>query len=231
MLTEKQINSLYKFCSHHYVRYYDVQTELVDHLTNAIEEKMEADKNLDFETTLKNVYEAFGDNGFKKIIQQKTMAIKKEHSLSFSKTLKSFFIPPNVLLVIAIAIIYYYIYHFAYSDNLLVRLWGWTTVSLTFLYTCFNIGLRIKYRKPLKLLLSLQSENFPYIFPLTAVFPIINKFFTYNKSTETFLHNPTRYMLATICYLSILMLGFAISTVFKNAIDKSKKDYPLAFQN
>ena len=37
-LTETQIENLYKFTRQHYVYHYDVQTELVDHLANDIEE-------------------------------------------------------------------------------------------------------------------------------------------------------------------------------------------------
>ena len=37
-LTENQIDELYKFTREHYVYFYDVQSELVDHLANDIEE-------------------------------------------------------------------------------------------------------------------------------------------------------------------------------------------------
>ena len=37
-LTKEQIQQLYKFTRQHYVEYYDVQTELVDHLANDIEQ-------------------------------------------------------------------------------------------------------------------------------------------------------------------------------------------------
>jgi len=36
-LTTEQINKLYTFTKKHYVDYYDLQTELVDHLSNGIE--------------------------------------------------------------------------------------------------------------------------------------------------------------------------------------------------
>lgn len=78
MLTEEQINRLYKFCVQHYVRYYDVQIELVDHLANAIEARMEADKKLDFETALNSVYAGFGMMGFSKIVSQRTAAASKQ---------------------------------------------------------------------------------------------------------------------------------------------------------
>lgn len=36
-LSTEQIDYLYQFTRNHYVEYYDLQTELVDHLANAIE--------------------------------------------------------------------------------------------------------------------------------------------------------------------------------------------------
>ena len=36
-VNETEIEKLYAFTGQHYVAYYDVQTELVDHLANAIE--------------------------------------------------------------------------------------------------------------------------------------------------------------------------------------------------
>ena len=38
-LTTEQIDQLYRFTRQHYVEWYDLQTELVDHLANAIEEQ------------------------------------------------------------------------------------------------------------------------------------------------------------------------------------------------
>ena len=36
-VNQKQIDELYLFTRQHFVEYYDLQTELVDHLANAIE--------------------------------------------------------------------------------------------------------------------------------------------------------------------------------------------------
>ena len=38
-LTNQQIEQLFTFTRQHYVEYYDLQSELVDHLANAIEEQ------------------------------------------------------------------------------------------------------------------------------------------------------------------------------------------------
>ncbi len=38
-ITEQEINQIFDFTKKHYVEFYDVQVELVDHLANAIEDQ------------------------------------------------------------------------------------------------------------------------------------------------------------------------------------------------
>jgi hypothetical protein len=45
-LSSTQIEKLYAFTRQHYVEYYDLQTELVDHLANAIEAQWEENPGL-----------------------------------------------------------------------------------------------------------------------------------------------------------------------------------------
>ena len=44
-LSSNQIQQLYTFTQQHYVEYYDLQTELVDHLANSIEEQCTENPN------------------------------------------------------------------------------------------------------------------------------------------------------------------------------------------
>ena len=48
-LTNQHIEQLYKFTRQHYVEHYDVQTELVDHLANDIEQIWVDKPQLSFE--------------------------------------------------------------------------------------------------------------------------------------------------------------------------------------
>ena len=45
----EQTNRLYEFTRQHYVEYYDLQTELVDHLANSIETQWQENPKIDFE--------------------------------------------------------------------------------------------------------------------------------------------------------------------------------------
>ncbi|MFT3823570.1 MAG: hypothetical protein QM731_06595 [Chitinophagaceae bacterium] len=77
MITNEQIEQLFAFCKKHYVAYYDVQIELVDHLANAIEEKMAADPSVSFDEALKQVYKTFGNRGFAPLVKEKEKAARR----------------------------------------------------------------------------------------------------------------------------------------------------------
>lgn len=111
MLSEIQINRLYKFCVQHYVRYYDVQTDLVDHLAGAVEKLMQEDESLDFEVALDKVYRGFGLMGFSKIVSAKEAHLQRQRNKFLGRAFCSFFTIPKVaftffLFTIGIAPVY-----------------------------------------------------------------------------------------------------------------------------
>ena len=48
-LTTQQIDQLYLFTRQHYVEWYDLQSELVDHIANAIEAQWQQNPNRSFD--------------------------------------------------------------------------------------------------------------------------------------------------------------------------------------
>ncbi|MEP5132812.1 MAG: hypothetical protein ABJQ64_09610, partial [Nonlabens ulvanivorans] len=59
-LNDSQIEDLYAFTRKHYVEFYDLQTELVDHLANAIEDQWELKPHLSFEDALQIEFKKIG---------------------------------------------------------------------------------------------------------------------------------------------------------------------------
>ena len=51
-IPENQIEKLYKFTRQHFLEWYDVQTELVDHLANGVEQQWDTKPNLSFDEAL-----------------------------------------------------------------------------------------------------------------------------------------------------------------------------------
>lgn len=107
MLTHEQIDLLYAFCRKKYVRYYDVQVELVDHLANAIEERMAAQPDLSFENALQDVYKGFGKTGFAPLLRQKEKAVAKFNSRLMWGFFKAQLRWPKILMVLLVWAITY----------------------------------------------------------------------------------------------------------------------------
>lgn len=95
MFTKEQIDYLYRFCEKHVVFFYELQTELVDHLANGIEEEMDKDKSLSFESALDRVYARFGIFGFATFVREKqSQVFKKVRKEFWLLVLKQFRWPP-----------------------------------------------------------------------------------------------------------------------------------------
>lgn len=78
-LTESQIESLYQFTRQHYVEYYDVQVELVDHLANDIEQIWEQQPGLSFNDARDKSFKKFGVFGFMNVVESKEAQMTKKY--------------------------------------------------------------------------------------------------------------------------------------------------------
>ena len=101
-LSNEQIQQLFLFTEKKFVRWYDLQVELVDHLANKIEAEMSADKALSFERALGNVYASFGIFGFAKIVREKEEALRKANNKLLWQEIGKQFTWPNVVRSFAI---------------------------------------------------------------------------------------------------------------------------------
>jgi len=77
-ITKPQIEDLYAFTRNHYVEYHDLQTELVDHLANDIEQMWIELPQLSFEEAKTKAFKKFGVFGFMEPIEQKQKAMNKK---------------------------------------------------------------------------------------------------------------------------------------------------------
>jgi hypothetical protein len=121
ILTGDQIGRLYKFCEKHYVRQYDVQTELVDHLATAIEEKMDADKNISFERALEEVYSGFGVMGFAPVVSSSMDKLNKAQVKMKWQLFKHSLTPPKLFATILLPVLAVMLFH---STPAFFKDWG-----------------------------------------------------------------------------------------------------------
>lgn len=97
MLTTDQIKSLFQFCEKHFVKYYDVQVELVDHLANAIELEIAKDPKISFERALEKVHDSFGIMGFAPLVAAKEKMAEKQSRKLFLRLFMDQFKWPKIL--------------------------------------------------------------------------------------------------------------------------------------
>jgi len=106
-LTPNQIDQLYKFTRQHYVEYYDVQTELVDHLANDIEQIWQNQPNLSFADARDISFKKFGVFGFMDVVEARTNSLNKKYWKLVVEIFKSFFKVPQLLTTLVIFSVIY----------------------------------------------------------------------------------------------------------------------------
>ncbi len=118
-LTSAQIDQLYTFTKQHYVEYYDLQTELVDHLANAIELEWESNPTLSFETLLNKEFKKFGVFGFMDVVEEKQKAMNKIYNKLVLGHFKTFFKLPQIIgTILSIFLVFKLLGSFAISHDI-----------------------------------------------------------------------------------------------------------------
>lgn len=131
-LNESQINQLYFFTRQHFVEWYDLQTELVDHLANAIETQWQTNPKRTFEEALQIEFKKFGVFGFMDVVEQRQAALSKKYAKIIWSHFKNFFCLPQIMGTLsAVAILFYILKISFYSEIIVISL---LTVLLIFFF-------------------------------------------------------------------------------------------------
>jgi hypothetical protein len=118
-ITEDQIDDLFLFCEENDVKYYDVQMELVDHLSCAIESKWKEKPELAYEEALWEVYEEFGASGFRKISSSKEKELEKKFNHLRWQYIGQFFRLPKIMLTISATTILFVVFQITHFNFML----------------------------------------------------------------------------------------------------------------
>lgn len=120
LLNKQQIDILYQYCECKSVRYYDVQTELVDHLADAIE-KLHSEKSaLNFRELLSCVDAQFSENEFALIVKNKSSLIRKKYWRLYKEELIQFFTIPKIFLLISLYLLLFLLQDYIPKDFLFI---------------------------------------------------------------------------------------------------------------
>lgn len=101
-ITEDQIQDLYKFTRQHFVEHFDVQTELVDHLANDIEEFWKEKPTISFEQARDFSFKKFGVFGFMDVVEARSKSLERKYFKLIWRVFKEFFTIPKLVITLAI---------------------------------------------------------------------------------------------------------------------------------
>lgn len=233
-ISKEQIAQLYLFCEKHYVRFYDVQVELVDHLANAIEEKMTTNPQLSFDDALNSVYAGFGVMGFSKVIFSKSQLVHRKWRKMRWQYFCSFFTWPRAIFSLLLIALVFFIHSFlSISSQKIVLL----SLSVLFLIKeiiiakqFFNRNKQVKG----KLLMTVNGYFFPVMSPMYFNM-VINFYIGGERSFYKTWFGPEEFFSQAFFFLSaftlitLYFLSLAYQYTTEKILTEAERQYPEAF--
>ncbi len=120
-----EVEKLYAFTDKHFVPYYDLQTELVDHLANAIEAQWLDNPNRSFEEALQAEFKKFGVFGFTTIVEERQASLSKYYWGKIFREFATFFrFPKIVLMLLMMGVVYRTLLLSSYNNYIILALFG-----------------------------------------------------------------------------------------------------------
>ena len=211
-LTRDQVQQLFEFTEKKFVKYYDLQVELVDHLAERIEEKMNADASLDFDKAVQTVYKDFGIFGFSKIVQEKSEQLRKQNNKRLYNEIKNLFRLPEVIFSAVLGLLIWTTV--SYIDKMFLDM---LIVSFILISVAMVIRIRVK-NKPGKKIMML--ENMP---DHLGLFPFIYQFVFFKELL------PYSNFAYALFIFSAVIFQIACFRIGKKLRQEARTNYPAAF--
>lgn len=224
-LTSEQIERLYQFTRQHYVEWYDLQTELVDHLANSIESQWQENSKISFEDALQIEFKKFGVFGFMDVLEKKQVVLNKKYNKLVWKHFKAFFTIPKAIVTFSIITIFYFTLIFINSSAGLIICLLLISVMISFLIV--TIYKRVKQNKQEKITekkwLFSQIINGYSTFVGLSYLPI-QILLRFNYESEL---SPTKIFFFSILIVSLYLLEFVVLVeIPSKAEEYLKETYP-----
>lgn len=211
LLTAEQIQILFDFTTKKYVKYFDVQYELVDHLASGIEEQMSANPDTGFDTALEIEYGKFPVTGFYHFVEQKEKALLKYWKRNIWSVIRSYFRLPQLLLTLTLFFGLYFFY-----SNFKIEI----TLSIGYIITFTSMLYYIvkSYRNKSKYLFVQKFYAVLNAVPSLAMafFYIVPQYGSYLKLSEQVV---AIWYAASVSFMLIFLIG-AFSGQFQKLLEE-----------
>lgn len=230
-LTKNHISELYTFTRKHYVYHYDVQSELVDHLANDIEQIWVSQPHLSFQEACDKSFNKFGIFGFMDIIDAKQNQMNKHYRSIMWRFFKEWFTLPKVTTTIVVFFSIFFFLKIQFSEYILL--------GTLFIFVVFDLINQFKNRKIQKQ----KKEKKEKIFLLEAMIgdtkggftgiTIINLFNFVNLSHINFSSLEIRWSIivsltATLLCILFYVINYIIPQKAEELLEETYSEYKLA---
>ena len=220
-LTPKQIQELYKFTRQHFVEHYDVQTELVDHLANDIEQIWKTQPNLSFEDARNISFKKFGVFGFMEVVESRAKALNKKYWKLVWDIFKQFFNIPHILISITLFLAIWLSFQMFPSKVLIF------TISITGI---FILGIKLYFLNQEKKKRFKETNKKwileEYVYNIGGGIGFINLFIQMvNVSPESF--SNTVIIIVSVILTAFILLIYITSFILPSKVEEIlHKQYP-----
>ncbi|OAD46305.1 hypothetical protein [Polaribacter atrinae] len=208
-LSENQIDELYKFTRKHYVYYYDVQTELVDHLANDIESIWHAQPDLSFEQAREISFKKFGIFGFMDVVESRQKAMNKRYWKIILRFAKEWFTIPKIVITFSVFLLFFSLLQIKHSEYIFLA----TLLVLLTLegITSYKVRKEHKQKEFKKEKIFLLEEMLGTTKNTYTGFTFVNLFNITNLTRFDFSHLNIYWIFAISIVLTLLCILFYVS--------------------
>ncbi|WP_439129194.1 hypothetical protein [Polaribacter sp.] len=225
-LIQKHIQKLYKFTRKHYVEYYDVQTELVDHLANDIEQIWKENPNLSFEDARDKSFKKFGIFGFMDVVQAKESQMTKKYFKLVLKFTKEWFQLPKILATILLFSGFYVLQDYQFGTYIYYTIFAIVMFLQIISMIVNGIKLKKKYQKTGKKWL---FENMINVNGMANIFVLLFWFFDFpfnNSKDFLLMGNFRKFLSAFLITILVLVAYITLIVIPKKATQLLQETYP-----
>ena len=222
--TASQIQDLYAFTRKHFVEYYDLQTELVDHLANDIEAIRVEQPSLTFEQARTIAFKKFGVFGFSEIIEQRQKAMSRRYFRYMWKEFKQWFTIPKIVITATLFLSLFIMFSSNISKQFLLAL-----CCISILYAFFKtiqLNRQVKRRKEVsqkKWLL----EDIIFKQAGAMVLILISQIFNVVDLSNAMFVNYSRILIVSLLFtIMFLLMYISYQLLPKKAEELLKETYP-----
>jgi hypothetical protein len=222
-LTPFQIDQLYTFTRQHYVEWYDLQSELVDHLANAIESEWQENPTLTFDEVLNKEFQKFGVFGFMDVVEEKQKFLNKKYRKLIWKYYTDFFRLPKIIVTfLSMLLIYKLLIVFVGAKDIIFGLI--VILSLGFFVRTFYkekfVSDKSNRKKWMFEDVSLQNKNNVFIVLPSLLINSFNLFFKESHFTTI-----TATIFSVSLVLLVLLIYIKIKIIPQNVSEELAKTY------